>query len=82
MHPLNSKVRFIFLFSCVWLAFNLDGAIATTPSDDDYSLDLLCELPMLGHSGYTTEDGMILYWNLCPKNGVKVQDLNLEHCKG
>ena len=37
---------------------------------------ILCNLPLLDHSGYVSEQGLIFYWNLCPGNGVILKDLN------
>ena len=38
--------------------------------------DIFCDLPSLGPTGYMTEDGLIFHWNLCPKNGIRLTDLN------
>ena len=47
-----------------------------TAASDDVSLSILCNLPLLSHSGYVSDDGLIFYWNLCPSNGIKLKDLN------
>ena len=38
--------------------------------------NILCNLPKLGHSGYVSEQGLIFYWNLCPENGIKLEQLS------
>ena len=47
-------------------------------ADQQIDIDILCELPVLGPSGYMSEDGLMFHWNLCPKNKIKLSDLNPE----
>ena len=50
--------------------------INATIASENLNPNILCNLPTLGHSGYLSEDGLIFYWNLCPENGIKVNELN------
>ena len=68
------KSRFVaILLPCIaFIHWNI-GVVA---SQDPLTKSILCNLPLLSHSGYVSEQGLIFYWNLCPDNGVKLVTLN------
>lgn len=76
--------RFRLIILLLWIIsihWNIGWVVVAT-EDVKSSPDakILCDLPLLGPSGYVSsqEDGqgLIFYWNLCPKNGINLEDLN------
>ena len=68
---LKSRVVALLLAFLSFIHWNI-GAVASR----DLPKSILCNLPLLDHSGYVSEQGLIFYWNLCPGNGVKLATLN------
>ena len=61
-----------------WIISFLSGDKTTAATSENVSINVLCNLPMLGPSGYISDDGLVFFWNLCPSNKVKLSDLNTE----
>ena len=67
---------FYYLFSLTLISHMCLGTKVVASDEKQIDKAIFCDLPSLGPAGYMTEDGLIFHWNLCPKNGIKLKDLN------
>ena len=80
---MNIKMMMAFVSKCLYCFFTLTlishmclWTKVVASDEKQIDKDIFCDLPSLGPAGYMTEDGLIFHWNLCPKNGIKLTDLN------